>query len=368
MDAISLIVGALIGVFIGIILGLFVWRGVIGDRFGSLASSALANNNQQFLTLAEQNLSKTVDPLKKQLDDYSKLVSEIEKSRNEAYGSLKEQVSSLAGSQKELETVTVNLTTALRNPQVRGRWGEITLQRLVELAGMVEYCDFATQVTASDDEKRVRPDMIVKLPSSRQLIVDSKVPLNSYLDSLDAGDEEKSKELINKHAQAIREHLKALSSKGYWEQFDSAPEFVIMFIPGEAFLYAALQVDKTLIEDGMERNVVISTPTTLISLLKAVARGWSEKKMEENARMISILGKELYERLSKMNNSIGELGKKIDGSVKSYNKLVGTFEGRVLVSARKFGELGVGNNDTLNSSEQLETAVRDLSITDNEDE
>ncbi|QRF76183.1 DNA recombination protein RmuC [Thermoplasmatales archaeon] len=365
MDAISILVGILIGVFIGIISGLYIWRGIIGDRIGNLANQALKNNNEQFLTLANENLKGTVDPLKKQLDEYSNAVKDIEKSRTEAYGSLKEQISSLAGSQKELESVTTNLTTALRNPQVRGRWGEITLQRLVELAGMVEYCDFHTQVTSSDQDSTIRPDMIVNLPSNRQLIVDSKIPLNSYLESLEAENDVQRNDLMNKHARAIRDHLRSLSSKAYWQQFPSSPEFVIMFIPGEAFLYAALQVDRDLIEDGMKDNIVISTPTTLISLLKAVARGWSEKKMEENARRISDLGKDLFERLSKMNESIGDLGKKIDNSVKSYNKLVGTFEGRVLVSARKFNELGVGTANEIQSSEEIDTQTREPQ---NEDE
>jgi len=359
LDAISILVGILIGVFLGIIAGLYIWRGIIGDRIGNLANQALKNNNEQFLTLANENLKGTVDPLKKQLDDYSNAVNEIEKSRNLAYGSLQVQIKNLAGSQKELETVTNTLSTALRNPQVRGRWGEITLQRLVELAGMVEYCDFDTQVTSTDQDSTIRPDMIVNLPSTRQLIVDSKIPLNSYLESLEAENDEKRNDLISRHAKAIRDHLKELSSKAYWQHFPSSPEFVIMFIPGEAFLYAALQVDKDLIEDGMKNNIIISTPTTLISLLKAVARGWSEKKMEENAQRISNLGKDLFERLSKMNESISDLGKKIDNSVKSYNKLVGTFEGRVLVSARKFNELGVGTADEIQSPEDIDALTRE---------
>lgn len=368
MDITSLLIGLVIGVFVGVLLGLYVWRSMIGDRIGNLANKALSSNNEQFLTLANENLKGTVDPLKKQLDDYSKAVNDIERSRKEAYGSITEQLKTLATSQKDLENVTTTLSTALRNPQVRGRWGEITLQKLVELAGMVEYCDFDTQVSTSGQDKTLRPDMIVNLPSTRNLIVDSKIPLNSYLDSLEAESEERRKELIVNHAQAIRGHLRSLSSKAYWEQFPASPEFVIMFIPGEAFLYAALQVDKDLIEDGMKSNIVISTPTTLISLLKAVARGWSEKKMEENALKISHLGKELFERLSKMNKTIGDLGKKIDSSVKTYNQLVGSFEGRVLVSARKFPELGVGSDGELDSTSQLDTAVRETSSAGNSED
>jgi DNA recombination protein RmuC len=362
MDAISLLTGLIVGVFLGIIFGLYIWRGLISDKFGNLAGTALKNNNEQFIALANEKLA----PFKDKLAEYQTLVSDIETRRVGAYSSLETKIADLKNSQSELQQITASLSTALRNPQVRGRWGELTLQRLVELAGMVQFCDFNNQVTASDDERIIRPDMIVNLPSERKLIVDSKVPLKSYLDSLETNNDSERVDLIRKHAQAIREHLKALASKKYWEQFDAAPEFVVMFIPGEAFLYAALEVDRELIEDGMKSNVVISTPTTLISLLKAVARGWSEKKMEESARKIGELGKELFERLTKMNEAIGDVGKKIERSVDSYNKLVATFDSRVLVSARRFGELGVGNTADIDMPEQLEKTVREVSDADRE--
>lgn len=356
MDVTALIIGLVAGIFVGIVLGLYIWRGLITDKFGNIASNALKNNNEQFIALANEKLV----PLKEKLIEYQTLVTDIENKRVGAYSSLDTKINELKTSQSELEKVTTNLATALKNPTVRGRWGEITLQRLVELAGMVEFCDFDTQVSSSDEERRIRPDMIVNLPSSRQLIVDSKVPLKAYLESLEAKSDSERDELIKAHAQSIRDHLKALASKSYWNQFNSAPEFVIMFIPGEAFLYAALNVDKDLIEDGMKDNVVISTPATLISLLKAVARGWSEKKMEENAKRIGDLGKELFERLTKMNDAIAEVGKKIKNSVDSYNKLVATFDGRVLVSARRFGELGVGDPTSLESTETVDTTIREV--------
>ena len=357
MDTTSLLIGLIAGVFLGIVLGLYIWRGLIGDKFGNLAGTALKNNNDQFIALANEKLA----PFKEKLAEYQTLVSDIETKRIGAYSSLETKIADLKSGQSELQQITTSLSTALRNPQVRGRWGELTLQRLVELAGMVQFCDFNIQVTASDGERKIRPDMIVNLPSNRQLIVDSKVPLKFYLDSFETKNDSERVDLIRRHAHAIRDHLKTLASKNYWDQFDAAPEFVIMFIPGEAFLYGALEVDKDLIEDGMKSNVVISTPTTLISLLKAVARGWSEKKMEENAKRIGDLGMELFERLTKMNEAIGDVGKRIEKSVDSYNKLVATFDSRVLVSARRFGELGVGNTTELETPEQLEKTVREVS-------
>lgn len=219
---------------------------------------------------------------------------------------------------------------------------------------MVQYCDFDMQVTRARENTSIRPDMTINLPSNRQLVVDSKVPLDSYLTSLEVQDESTRNDLIKKHAKAIKEHSRLLSSKEYWKQFPKAPEFVIRFIPRETFLYPALEVDKNLLEDGIKENVIISTPTTLISFLKAVAREWSEKAMEENALKIAKLGKELFERLWKMGGSVGALGKKIGNSVDSYNKLVGTFENRVLVSARRFGELGVGDGSSLDSLEFID--------------
>ena len=357
MDGVSFLTGLIIGLFLGIILGLYIWRSLISERFGNLASTALKSKNDEFLDLANQKLA----PIEQKLEEYKSMVIDIEKQRIGAYSSLETKINELKTSQSELQKITTTLSTALRNPQVRGRWGEITLKRLVELAGMADHCDFDTQVTASNDAGRIRPDMVVNLPDGKKIIVDSKVPLQSYIDSFETNNESERKNLIDKHAQAIRDHIKSLSSKTYWQQFEDTPEFVVMFIPGEAFLYVALEEDKDLIEYGMKLNVIVATPTTLISLLKAVNRGWSEKKMEENARKISQLGRELYERLSNMNEGISDVGKKIEKSVDSYNKLVATFDGRVLVSARRFGELGVGNATILETPKQLEKTVREVS-------
>ena len=226
MDITTLLIGLVIGVFVGIIVGLYVWRGLISDKFGNVAANALKNNNEQFIALANEKLV----PLKDKLNEYQTLLTDIENKRVGAYNSLDTKISELRTSQSELQKVTTNLATALKNPTVRGSWGEMTLQRLAKLAGMVEFCDFDTQVSSSDEERKIRPDMIVNLPSSRQLIVDSKAPLKAYLESLEAKTDSERDELIKAHAHSIREHLKALASKSYWDQFKSAPEFVIMWV------------------------------------------------------------------------------------------------------------------------------------------
>lgn len=393
MDIESLLVGIILGIFMGVGIAFMMlkmredqlssrYESSINEKLTSLASTALINNNTQFLSLANEKLNtvmtraegqisqtKTeiqgiVNPLKDKLADYEKLVRDLEASRQNAYGSLTEKITALTQSEQELEKITNNLTTALRNPQVRGRWGETTLKKLVELAGMVQYCDFEVQVTMTVHDDTKRPDMLVKLPSERLIIVDSKVPLNAYIDSLGANNDIERKELLSKHATSIRAHLRTLSSKAYWQQFKESPEFVVMFIPGETFLYAALEVDKELIEDGIRQNVIISTPTTLISLLKAVSKGWSEKTMEQNALHISNLGRELYERLIKMTEHLSDIGKKINSTVNSYNSLVGSYESRVLVSARKFNELGITQEGDLEEIHHLDTVTRELSKQD----
>lgn len=390
MNVVSLLVGIIVGMVIGLVFSMVLLKRKISelaDRYqqtidGKLAvvsRDILLENNKIFLDTANTKLgailadaegkisqSKTeiksiVDPLKEKLDKYQELVNNIESKRTSAYTSIDERLKALAESQKELEEVTNHLTMALKNPQVRGRWGEITLQRLVELAGMVEYCDFETQVTAQAEDDRYRPDMVIRLPSGRQIVVDSKVPLNAYLESLEAKSENDQKEKLRKHASDIRSHIRLLSGKEYWRHFSESPDFVIMFIPGESFLYAALQEDRDIIEDGMKNRVLISTPTSLISLLKTIALGWSEKKMEENARKIAELGRELYDRLSGMRKSLADMGKKIESSVKAYNTTIGKFEGNVLVTARKFTELGIGSESENEQMEQVSTAIREIS-------
>lgn len=353
----------------------------LADAFRALSAEALERSGRSFLQLAQESLAKfheaargdlearkaaveaLVKPLAQSLEKVDGKIAEIERARNEAYGTLKEQLRNLAEVHlPALRGETQNLVKALRRPEARGRWGEVQLRRVVELAGMVENCDFVEQETREGPEGRQRPDLLVRLPGGKQVAVDAKAPLEAYLSAIESATEEERQRFLKDHARQVRDHVKRLGQKAYWEGLSESVEFVVLFLPGESFFSAALEADPALLDWAAEQRVILATPTTLIALLKAVAYGWRQEALARNAREISDLGKELYRRLGTLADHWAKVGKQLDGAVEAYNKASASLESRVFVTARRFEQLeAVPPGESLPEVTPVERTPRELS-------
>jgi DNA recombination protein RmuC len=344
--------------------------------FESLAGETLRTNSELFLRLAREALGRDqalahgalkerelaiaslVEPLRAALERTEAQVQSLERERRDAFASLRTQIEAVATGQAQLQRETRNLVTALRRPEVRGRWGELTLRRLVELAGLAEHCDFTEQLQVVGEQGALRPDLVVHMPDSRDLVIDAKTPLEGYLAALDAATEEERQQALRRHAQQVEERVRELASKNYWAQFERSPEFAVLFLPGDQFLSAALSERPELLESALGQSVIIATPSTLIALLKAVAYGWRQAAVAHNAAQIRDLGQELYRRLGTFNGHLGRMGQRLATAVEAYNAAVGSLERQVLPQARRFGELGVTADAPLASLDPIGQLVR----------
>ncbi|MDX1696817.1 MAG: DNA recombination protein RmuC [Thiohalobacterales bacterium] len=346
------------------------------DSFNALAANALQNNNAQFLRLARENLEQfhikaecelekrekavenLVKPIREALDKTESQVRRMENERQQAHGALTRHLETMAESHRLLQNETRNLVQALRRPEVRGQWGELTLKRLAELAGMVEHCDFIEQETLQSKESLQRPDMVIRMPDRREIVVDAKTPLDAYLSAIESTDDTERKNHLVRHTRNVRARVRELSTKAYWQQLKYSPEFVVLFIPGDQFLSAALENDHALVEDALAQNVILATPTSFVALLRAIAYGWRQEVLAENADIIRDVGQEMFTRLTKFAEHLARLGRNLDNSVDAFNKAVASYDSRVLPGARKFTELGISARKEPPKVEQVEHMTR----------
>lgn len=351
-------------------------RGQLSDSFNALAGEALKHNSTEFLKLAQENLKafqvqaqgdlsqrekaveNLIKPIRDAMERSELQMRRMEQERKEAHGALTQHLETMAESHKMLQGETRNLVQALRRPEVRGQWGEMTLKRLAELAGMVEHCDFFEQEQVQGEHGALRPDMVVRMPDGREIIVDAKTPLDAYLTAVEAKNDADRDQALDRHARKVRERVRELSAKSYWQQFKNAPDFVVLFIPGDQFLSAALERDRQLLEDALADKVILATPTSFVALLRAVAYGWRQEALAENAEQIRQVGEEMYGRLATFADHLGKLGRSLDSSVGHYNKAVASFDTRILPGARKFAEMGISHKKAVPEPEPLERSAR----------
>ncbi|HUK02991.1 MAG TPA: DNA recombination protein RmuC [Steroidobacteraceae bacterium] len=383
--ALMTLLALIVGLFIGLTIERFSNRGRsqqsearLRETFNALATDSLRTNSELFLQMARETLGreqllaqgtlkerelaidKLVAPLRTAIEKADAQAEKLERERREAFTTLRSQIESLSSGQAQLSRETRNLVTALRRPEVRGRWGELTLRRVVELSGMAEHCDFTAQMHVAGTESAVRPDLVVHMSDARDLVVDAKTPLDAYLEALEAPSDELRKTALARHAQQVQMRVRELASKSYWSQFEHSPEFAVLFLPGDQFLSAALEQRPELIDEALKQSVIITTPSTLIALLKVIAYGWRQSAVAENAALIRELGQELYRRLGNFTGHLARLGQRLGGAVDAYNASVGSLERQVLPQARRFPELGVTADAPLEELPPIEQLTRSL--------